>query len=78
MHDDRHETDRMRLTAVLRARLEKSVAAIVLIDVRIAWNITDLRLHGLDVMAVRQRSPHVITARAHNLGRKVEHSGGRG
>lgn len=78
VHDDRHETDRMRLTAVLRARLENSGAAIVLIDVRIARNITDLRLHGLDVTAVRKRSSHVIMMRAHDLGRKVEHSDGRG
>jgi len=38
VHSDRHETDRMYLTAVLRARLEEFGAAIVLGDVRIAWD----------------------------------------
>ena len=52
MHSDRHETDRMYLTAVLRARLEASGAAIVLSDVRIAWDIPDLRPHGPDVMVI--------------------------
>ncbi len=78
VHDDRHETDRMRLTAVLRACLENSGAAIVRTDVRIVWDIPDLRPNGPDVTAVRRRSPHVITTRAHDLGRKVEHSGGQG
>jgi colicin import membrane protein len=52
VHSDRHETDRMYLTAVLRARLEASGAAIVLSDVRIAWDIPDLRPHGPDVMVI--------------------------
>ncbi|MGC9040953.1 MAG: Uma2 family endonuclease, partial [Roseiflexus sp.] len=52
VHSDRHETDRMYLTAVLRARLETSGAAIVLSDVRIAWDIPDLRPHGPDVMVI--------------------------
>ncbi|MGB9752005.1 Uma2 family endonuclease [Roseiflexus castenholzii] len=52
VHSDRHETDRMYLTAVLRARLEESGAAIVLSDVRIAWDIPDLRPHGPDVMVI--------------------------
>ncbi|MGB9755015.1 Uma2 family endonuclease [Roseiflexus castenholzii] len=52
VHSDRHETDRMYLTAVLRARLEPSGAAIVLSDVRIAWDIPELRAHGLDVMVI--------------------------
>ncbi|MCS7290252.1 MAG: Uma2 family endonuclease [Roseiflexus sp.] len=52
VHSDRHETDRMYLTAVLRARLESSGAAIVLSDVRIAWDIPDLRPHGPDVMVI--------------------------
>jgi colicin import membrane protein len=51
-HSDRHETDRMYLTAVLRARLEASGAAIVLSDVRIAWDIPDLRPHRPDVMVI--------------------------
>ncbi len=52
VHSDRHETDRMYLTAVLRARLEESGAAIVLSDVRIAWDVPDLRPHGPDVMVI--------------------------
>ncbi|MDW8212979.1 MAG: Uma2 family endonuclease, partial [Roseiflexaceae bacterium] len=52
VHSDRHETDRMYLTAVLRARLEPSGIAIVLSDVRIAWDIPDLRPHGPDVMVI--------------------------
>jgi hypothetical protein len=36
----------MYLTAVLRARLEPSRRAIVLSDVRIAWDLPDLRAHG--------------------------------
>ncbi|MDW8146118.1 MAG: Uma2 family endonuclease [Roseiflexaceae bacterium] len=52
VHSDRHETDRMYLTAVLRARLEESGAAIVLSDVRIAWDAPDLRPHGPDVMVI--------------------------
>ncbi len=52
VHSDRHETDRMYLTAVLRARLESSGVAVVLSDVRIAWDIPDLRAHGPDVMVI--------------------------
>jgi len=52
VHSDRHETDRMYLTAVLRARLEESGAAIVLSDVRVAWDVPDLRPHGPDVMVI--------------------------
>jgi Uma2 family endonuclease len=52
VHSDRHETDRMYLTAVLRARLEPSGAAIVLSDVHIAWDIPELRAHGPDVMVI--------------------------
>ncbi|MFQ3630996.1 Uma2 family endonuclease, partial [Roseiflexus sp.] len=52
VHNDRHETDRMYLTAVLRARLEPAGVAIVLSDVRIAWDIPDLRAHGPDVMVI--------------------------
>ncbi len=52
VHSDRHETDRMYLTAVLRARLEPAGIAIVLSDVRIAWDIADLRAHGPDVMVI--------------------------
>jgi colicin import membrane protein len=37
---------------VLRARLEPSRRAIVLSDVRIAWDLPDLRAHGLDVMVI--------------------------
>ena len=52
VHSDRHETDRMYLTAVLRARLESAGVAIVLSDVRIAWDLPDLRPHGPDVMVI--------------------------
>jgi Uma2 family endonuclease len=52
VHSDRHETDRMYLTAVLRARLEPAGIAIVLSDVRIAWDLPDLRPHGPDVMVI--------------------------
>jgi len=52
VHNDRHETDRIYLTEVLRARLESSGVAIVLTDVRIAWDIPGLRAHGSDVMVI--------------------------
>ncbi|MGC9039712.1 MAG: Uma2 family endonuclease [Roseiflexus sp.] len=52
VHSDRHETDRMYLTEVLRARLEPSGLAIVLSDVRIAWDVPNLRAHGPDVMVI--------------------------
>ena len=52
VHSDRHETDRMDLTAVLRLRLEQSRRVIVLSNVRIAWDLPDLRAHGLDVMVI--------------------------
>ena len=52
VHSDRHETDRMYLTAVLRARLEPAGVAIVLSDVRIAWDLPDVRPHGPDVMVI--------------------------
>jgi hypothetical protein len=52
VHNDRHETDRIYLTEVLRARLEPSGVAIVLTDVRIAWDIPGLRAHGQDVMVI--------------------------
>ncbi|WP_031461401.1 Uma2 family endonuclease, partial [Chloroflexus sp. MS-G] len=52
VHSDRHETDRMYLTAVLRARLEAHGRAIVLSDVRVAWDVPNLRPHGPDVMVI--------------------------
>ena len=52
VHSDRHETNRMYLTAVLRARLEAHGRAIVLSDVRVAWDVPDLRPHGPDVMVI--------------------------
>jgi Uma2 family endonuclease len=52
VHSDRHETDRVYLTAVLRARLEPDGQAIVLSDVRVAWDVPDLRPHGPDVMVI--------------------------
>ncbi len=52
VHNDRHETDRIYLTEVLRARLEPSGVAIVLTDVRIVWDIPGLRAHGPDVMVI--------------------------
>jgi hypothetical protein len=47
VHSDRHETDRMYLTAV-----EPAGVAIVLSDVRIAWDLPDVRPHGPDVMVI--------------------------
>ncbi|MGQ9548364.1 MAG: Uma2 family endonuclease, partial [Roseiflexus sp.] len=52
VHSDFHETDRMYLTAVLRARIKPSGLAIVLSNVRIAWDLPDLRAHGPDVMVI--------------------------
>jgi len=52
VHSDRHETDRMYLAQVLRARLEPPGVAIVLSDVRIAWDMPDIRPHGPDVMVI--------------------------
>ncbi len=51
-HNDCYETDRIYLTEVLRARLEAFGAAIVLTDVRIVWDVPDLRAHGPDVMVI--------------------------
>ncbi len=52
VHSDCHETDRMYLTAVMRVRLEPAGVAIVLSDVRIAWDVPELRAHGPDVMVI--------------------------
>ena len=52
VHSDRHETDRMYLTSVLRERLESSGIAIVLTDVRIAWDVPNLRPHSPDVTVI--------------------------
>ncbi|PDW04395.1 Uma2 family endonuclease [Candidatus Viridilinea mediisalina] len=52
VHSDRHETDRMYLTQVLRAHLEPHGSAIVLSDVRVAWDHAELRAHGPDVMVI--------------------------
>jgi colicin import membrane protein len=52
VRSDRHTTDRMYLTSVLRARLEPSGRAIVLSNIRIAWDIPDLRPHGPDIMVI--------------------------
>jgi len=52
VHSDRHETDRMYLTSVLRERLEPSGIAIVLTDVRIAWDVPNLRPHSPDVTVI--------------------------
>ena len=47
-----HEPARMYLSAVLRARREPSRGAMVLSDVRFAWDLPDLRAHGPDVMVI--------------------------
>jgi len=52
VRSDRHTTDRMYLTSVLRARLEPSGRAIVLSNIRIVWDIPDLRPHGPDIMVI--------------------------
>ena len=52
VHSDRHETDRMYLTQVLRAHLEPSQRAVVLSDVRIVWDLPDLRPHSPDLMVI--------------------------
>ena len=52
VRSDRHTTDRMYLASVLRARLEPSGRAIVLSNIRIAWDIPDLRPHGPDIMVI--------------------------
>lgn len=52
VHSDRHETDRMYLTSVLRERLEPSGIAIVLTDVRIAWDVPNLRPHSPDITVI--------------------------
>lgn len=52
VHRDRHTTDRMYLTQVLRACLETSGVAIVLSNIRIAWDVPDLRPHGPDIMVI--------------------------
>ncbi|PDV97844.1 Uma2 family endonuclease, partial [Candidatus Viridilinea mediisalina] len=52
VHSDRHETDRMYLTQILRAQLEPQGQAVVLSDVRVAWDHAELRAHGPDVMVI--------------------------
>ena len=52
VRSDRHTTDRMYLASVLRARLEPSGRAIVLSNIRIVWDIPDLRPHGPDIMVI--------------------------
>lgn len=52
MHSDRHTTNRLYLTAVLRAQLEPNGQAIMLSNVRVVWDIPDLRSHGSDVMVI--------------------------
>ncbi|WP_287158307.1 Uma2 family endonuclease, partial [Chloroflexus sp.] len=48
----RHETDQRYLTDVLQARLERTGEAIVMSDIRIAWDVPGLRPHSPDVMVI--------------------------
>ncbi|MEJ5346389.1 MAG: Uma2 family endonuclease [Chloroflexus sp.] len=52
VHSIRHETDQRYLTDVLQARLERTGAAIVMSDIRIAWDVPGLRPHSPDVMVI--------------------------
>ncbi|NWG20746.1 MAG: Uma2 family endonuclease [Chloroflexi bacterium] len=52
VHSDRHETDRMYLTQVLRARLEPAGIASVMTDMRVVWDTPDIRPHSPDIMVV--------------------------
>ena len=52
VHSLRHETDQRYLTDVLQARLERTGEAIVMSDIRIAWDVPGLRPHSPDVMVI--------------------------
>ncbi|WP_287158381.1 Uma2 family endonuclease [Chloroflexus sp.] len=52
VHSIRHETDQRYLTDVLQAWLERTGEAIVMRDIRIAWDVPGLRPHSPDVMVI--------------------------
>ncbi|MCU0493494.1 MAG: Uma2 family endonuclease [Chloroflexaceae bacterium] len=52
MHSEAHERRRMYLYDVLRARVADDPTAVVLSDVRIAWDVPDLKAHGPDLMLI--------------------------
>lgn len=55
-----HERRRRYLTDVLTARLADTPGAVVLSDIRIAWDIPGIRPHGPDIaviLGVRERQP---------------------
>ncbi len=58
MHSEAHERRRMYIYGALLAQTADDPSAVVLSDVRIAWDVPDLKAHGPDVMlifGVRQR-----------------------
>jgi Uma2 family endonuclease len=52
VHSIRHETDQRYLTDVLQAWLERTGEAILMRDIRIAWDVPGLRPHSPDVMVI--------------------------
>jgi Uma2 family endonuclease len=52
MHSDAHERNRTYLYDVLLARTANRPDAVVLTDVRIAWDVPGLKAHGLDLMLI--------------------------
>jgi len=51
-HSRDHERFRKYIANVLEARLRADAGAAVLIDVRVAWDVPDLKPHGPDIMVV--------------------------
>jgi colicin import membrane protein len=57
-HSDAHQRRRRYLCNVLEAQLAHDASAVVLDDVRVAWDVPDLKPHGPDIaviIGVRQR-----------------------
>jgi Uma2 family endonuclease len=51
-HSDAHQRRRRYLCDVLEAQLARDPTAVVLDDVRVAWDVPDLKPHGPDIMVI--------------------------
>jgi Uma2 family endonuclease len=58
VHNEAHERRNLYLYDVSRARLADDPTAVVLHDVRIAWNVPGLRAHGPDLAIIRGVREH--------------------
>lgn len=52
MHSEAHERRRTYIYNVLRAQVAGDPTAVVLTDVRVAWDVPDLKAHGPDIMLI--------------------------